>query len=345
MAFLRKPRRGFVLGKFMPPHNGHVFMCDFARHYVDRLTILVCSLPSEPIPGALRFAWMKEMFPGCDVQWINEVLPQEPQVPDDFAFRRLWRDVVLQCGGATASGPAPFDVVFASEEYGRWLAAEVGAEFVPVDMGRLAVPISGAMVRERPFENWEFLPPVVRPYYVKRVTVFGPESTGKSTLCRALAEHYRTIVAPEYGRTYTEMFGTDVNAEDLRRIVQGHVAAVAAAKHQANRILIEDTDPVMTGVWSDLLVGGRHDWFGVFRDYADLYLLSDVDLPWIDDGTRYFRSADKRRHFYEMCENELIARNIRYAVVRGQGDERTRAAIAEIDRAIFGGADRDQIRT
>lgn len=337
MTFLRKPRRGFVLGKFMPPHNGHVFMCEFARQYVDELTILVCSLPDEPIPGELRFAWMREMFPGCDVQWINDVLPQEPRGPDDLAFRRLWRDVVLRCGPATSADPAPFDVVFASEEYGRWLAVEVGAEFVPVDMARLAVPISGAEVRERPFENWEYLPPAVRPHYVKRVTVFGPESTGKSTLCRALGAHYRTIVAPEYGRTYTEIFGTAVKADDLRKIVMGHLAAVAAAKRQANRILIEDTDPVMTGVWSDLLVGARHDWFGGFRDYADLYLLMDVDLPWVDDGTRYFRSNEKRRHFFEACENELRSRGVRYAVVRGDGETRIRAAVEAIDIAFFGG--------
>ena len=50
--------RGFVLGKFMPPHQGHVLLCDFARAYCETLTILVCSLESEPIPGRLRHAWM-----------------------------------------------------------------------------------------------------------------------------------------------------------------------------------------------------------------------------------------------------------------------------------------------
>lgn len=339
MTYLRAPRRGFLLGKFMPPHLGHVFMCEFARHYVEHLTILVCSLPNEPISGALRFAWMKELFPGCDVQWINEELPQEPMGPDDVGFRHLWRDVVLRCGPASTADANPFDVLFASEEYGRWLASEIGAEFVPVDMQRFAVPISGARLRERPLENWDYLPHVVRPHYVKRVTVFGPESTGKSTLCRALGDHYRTIVAPEYGRTYTEVFGPTVNADDLRRIVQGHVAAVAAAKRQANRILIEDTDPVLTGVWSEMLVGSRSDWFADFHDYADLYLLMDIDLPWTDDGTRYFKSARKRRLFYELCEKELTSRGVRYAVIRGNGEARTLAAIAAIDNAIFGSAD------
>ena len=54
--------RGFLLGKFLPPHQGHVFLGQFARHHCDRLTILVCSLDRDPIPGALRFAWMQELF-------------------------------------------------------------------------------------------------------------------------------------------------------------------------------------------------------------------------------------------------------------------------------------------
>ena len=67
MSFLAKPKRGFVLGKFMPPHAGHVYLCDFGRAYVDELTILVCSLPDDPIPGELRLQWMREMFPSTRV--------------------------------------------------------------------------------------------------------------------------------------------------------------------------------------------------------------------------------------------------------------------------------------
>lgn len=332
---LRKPKNGFLLGKFLPPHNGHVFMCEFARDYCENLTILVGTLPDEPIPGHLRNKWMKELFPACNVVWRNEVLPQEPAGPDDQAFWDIWRQVALDAAPADAPRDKPYDVVFASEEYGHRLAAELGAEFVPVDMNRTAVPSSGTMMRASPFEMWDYLPHVVRPHYVKRVCLFGPESTGKSTLATGLGKHYQTIVAPEYGRTYTEVFGPDVNADDLRKIVQGHLATVTAAKRQANRILIEDTDPVMTAVWSDLLVGGRDPWFDEYKDYADLYLLTDVDLPWVDDGTRYFKNDDERRHFYEVCEKELINRGVKYARVSGHGDARLKTAIDAIDATFF----------
>jgi HTH-type transcriptional repressor of NAD biosynthesis genes len=336
--YLRKPKVGFLLGKFMPPHNGHVFLCEFARQYVDRLVILVGSLPTEPIPGELRFKWMKELFPDCDVVWTNEVLPQEPLGPDDEDFWKIWKRV---CYDAMRSAQGEYwstpDVVFASEEYGHRLAKELNAEFVPVDMTRTAVPSSGTMMRAGPFEMWDYLPHVVRPYYAKRVCLFGPESTGKSTLATGLGKHYKTIVAPEYGRTYTEVFGPDVGPDDLRKIVQGHLASVAAAKRQANKILIEDTDPVMTAVWSDLLVGGRHEWFDEYNDCADLYLLTDVDLPWVDDGTRYFKNDDERRHFYNVCEQELINRGVKFARISGRGPARLEAAIRAIDAEFFKG--------
>lgn len=172
----------------------------------------------------------------------------------------------------------------------------------------------------------------MRPYFTKRVTLFGPESTGKSTLAAELGRHYATVVAPEYGRTYTEAFGTEITAEDLRNIVAGHQASVRAAIRQANRVLIEDTDPVMTGVWSNMLLGTRDKWFDRYCDYPDLYLLTDIDVMWEDDGTRYFEND--RQRFFDMCEQELINRGVKYVKVSGSLEQRMQTAIQAIDKLI-----------
>jgi NadR type nicotinamide-nucleotide adenylyltransferase len=166
----------------------------------------------------------------------------------------------------------------------------------------------------------------VRPYFVKRICVFGPESSGKTTLAIQLAARFDTIIVPEYGRTYTRVFGTSVNAEDLRRIVEGHLASVKAAKRFANRVLIEDTDPVLTAIWSDMLLGERDPWFASFDDYADLYLLCDVDFAWENDGTRYFPRDEDRRRFFEACKRELAARGINHVVVSGSRERRLKQA-------------------
>lgn len=334
MKPFEKPEYGFVLGKFMPPHQGHVFMCEFARQYCKKLVILVCSLENEPIPGKLRYQWMKELFPDCHVVHETRDLPQEPRGEDDPEFWEAWKGAIRyamqsECrtwNDGDGLGGLPWnypDVVFASEDYGHKLAATVGARFVPVDIDRSAQNVSGTDIRENPFANWNYIPHVVRPYFVKRVCLFGPESTGKSTLGRYLANVFKTVYCPEYGRTYTEAFGHEnLTTEDLFRIVQGHQASVLAAKRQANKILIEDTDPVMTAVWSDMLLGKRDPWFDGFKDHADLYLLCDIDVPWVDDGTRYFAQGDDRKRFMDNCENELVKRKVKYVKVSGDISKR-----------------------
>jgi HTH-type transcriptional regulator, transcriptional repressor of NAD biosynthesis genes len=321
--------RGFLLGKFMPPHNGHVFLCDFASRYADALTILVCSLPDDPIPGALRFDWMRELAPSCRVLHLDEAgVPQQPD--DDPRFWEVWRGLVRRFH------PEPVDFVFASESYGRRLAAEVGARFVPVDPVRLAVPVSATQVRRDPFAVWDHLPPPVRAHYARTVCFFGPESTGKSMLAHRLAERLATRMVPEYGRIHTGQFGTDCTAEDLRRIVRGHTAATRAARRQANRILVLDTDPVLTAVWSDMLLGTRPADLDQVEEPANLYLLTDIDVPWIDDGTRYFPDAQTRRRFLERCREELIRRELPFVTLSGDWDARLETAVAAIRRRFPG---------
>ncbi len=322
-----RPATGFVLGKFMPPHLGHVFLCDFARAYCRRLTILVCSLDGDPIPGERRFGWMRTLFPDCDVQWCDEVLPQAPEDHPDFW--PIWRDVVARYAGRP-------EVVFASEDYGVRLAAETGAHFVPVDRPRCAVPVSATMIRNDPFRYWAFLPAPVRPYFAKRVCLFGPESTGKSTLAAQLAARFNTVHVPEYARAYTDAFGTSVTAEDLERIVLGQRASAAAARPQANRIVIEDTDPLLTAVWSDMLLGSRAPALDFVDDPADLYLLCDIDLPWDDDGSRYFSGLADRKRFFDACRAELERRGLPHALIQGTGKAREDAAAAAIQTAFPG---------
>jgi HTH-type transcriptional repressor of NAD biosynthesis genes len=310
--------RGFLLGKFLPPHQGHVFLAEFARRHCDSLTILVCSLARDPIPGALRFAWMRELFPDCRVIPFTEDVPQEPAEHEDFWT--IWRAIVQ------TAHPEPIDYVYASEAYGARLAAETGARFVPVDPLRAAVPITGRAMLADPFAHWAFMPAPVRPYFVKSVCVFGPESTGKSMLAERLARRFGTICVPEYGRTYTDAFGTECPPEAFIAIARGHLAATAACARQANRLLVLDTDPVLTAVWSDMLQGWRDPWFETVPT-ADLYLLCDIDVPWIDDGTRYFPDAARRSAFFARCRAELQRRGLRHVTL--SGDWETRAATAE----------------
>ena len=169
---------------------------------------------------------------------------------------------------------------------------------------------------------------------MKTVCLHGPESVGKSVLAQALAAHFDTVLVPEYGRSYCEAFGIDLDNADLLKIAQVQAAMTQAATQQANRLLILDTDPLMTAVWSDMMLGSHDRWFAAFDDYADLYLLLDNDLPWIDDGTRIYGDARIRTEFFSRCRDELIARGVEWALVSGTGEARMTTALSAITRAF-----------
>ncbi len=313
---------GMVLGKFMPPHLGHLYLTEMARAHVERLLVVVEHVANEPIPSALRHRWMTELLPGVEVLHLTDENPQEPSEHPEFW--RIWEESLGRIL------PARPDYVFASERYGIKLAEVLGAEFVPVDPGRSVMPISGTEVRRRPLSSFRYLPPCVRAHFAKRVCVFGPESTGKSTLTRGLAAHFDTVFVPEYARTLIEMQDGRLAYEDLERIGRGQLATEQALAGRAHKILFSDTDVLSTAIWSEVLHGRVEPWLleAAASQRFDLTLLLDVDVPWVADVVRYL--PDERRSFFERCERALSQAGRPYVVVRGGWDARLRTAIEAV---------------
>lgn len=168
-----------------------------------------------------------------------------------------------------------------------------------------------------------------------RICLHGPESTGKSTLGTRLAAHLGCEVVPEYGRAYCEAHGTDIGMAELVHIAQqqdvmNRAAAARAAELDIGQVLF-DTDPLITAVWAEMMFGQRDPWFDSFSSYADLYLLLDIDLTFVDDGLRVYASPEQRRRFFDLCKAELDRRGVPYALIRGAGDARFDAALRAIE--------------
>jgi NadR type nicotinamide-nucleotide adenylyltransferase len=314
-----------VLGKFLPPHRGHQFLIEFARQYVEQLHVLVCSIQREPIPGKLRYRWMRQMFPDVQVHHITDENPQEPHEHPDFWS--IWQASIKRVV------PDGVDYVFASEDYGQQLAEVLGARFVPVDRARELVAISGTAVRAAPLRHWEMLPECVRPYYLKRVCIFGPESTGKSTLARDLARHFHTRYVWEYARPLLDPQGGQCYPEDIERIARGQAAAEDALAFQANRVLFCDTDALTTVIWSETLFGEAPAWLRELADSRqyDLYLVTDIDAPWVDDAQRFLGAPHERHAFFDRCVHELERRHRPYRILRGDWGTRWRNAVGAVE--------------
>lgn len=305
---------GFVIGKFMPPHRGHIQLVEFAKTWVDTLYVVVEAIEGEPIPSSLRYSWMKELFPDCCVIHLETFQPQNPDDTPDFWS--IWKQTLQRVL------PQPIDIVFASEPYGKPLAEVLDASFVPVDIARQSIPVSATMIRENPVACWRFLPESVQDYYRKKVCIFGPESTGKSTLAKRIAEMYQGRLVPEFARGYLEVREGNVSVEDMLNIAKGQSILEQVSSKGAGPLLVCDTDPLTTSIWSTHLFGAcEAEIIDIAqKHHYDLTFLLNVDVPFVPDMIRYL--PEERVEFFETCKRTLQAHHRTFVVVEGSWEER-----------------------
>ncbi len=309
-----------VLGKFMPLHQGHELLLNFAANFCDQLHVVTDW--QAAIDGERRCKWIRETVPQAEVFYLDKPHPQTPEEHPDFWG--IWQRSLL---GAMPEKP---DYVFASEQYGLKLAEVLGAKFIPFDIKRESISISATKIRDDLFAGWDYLSTAAKRDYLARICIFGPESCGKSTLAEQLAAHFSTCFVPEYARLFIETRG-DPKKEDMLHIAKGQAALEKAMVARANRYLFCDTDPLTTTIWSRWHFGSASEELLKLaqKNTYGLYLLMDAGLPWKKDAVRYF--PDKGKEFLADCIETLEKYNRPYFIVRGQGKERLNNAIRVIE--------------
>ncbi|GEP95180.1 AAA family ATPase [Chitinophaga cymbidii] len=171
---------------------------------------------------------------------------------------------------------------------------------------------------------------------MKKVVVIGPESTGKSTLSEQLASHYKTVWVPEFARDYLETLGRPYTQEDLLRIAEGQLQSEDDMAVKANGLLICDTDLQVVKVWSEAKYGDcdpRILALIASRQY-DLYLLTYIDMDWVDDPLREHPHPDERAHFYAVYRDIVVNAGLPWADVRGSYAQRLQTAIGAVDKIL-----------
>jgi NadR type nicotinamide-nucleotide adenylyltransferase len=169
---------------------------------------------------------------------------------------------------------------------------------------------------------------------LKKIVVIGPESTGKSALCALLAQHYGTVWCPEYARLYLEEKGSAYTAETLLTIAKGQIALENAYGEKAkNDMLFIDTDMYVMKVWSEFVFDTCHPWILhqiVERKY-NLYLLCDVDIPWVKDNLREYPQLSTRQTLYQYYKDILTNQTVPWTNISGAYDNRLQQAIAAVN--------------
>jgi len=335
---MKKYKHGMVLGKFYPPTNGHKFLIDTALEQCEGVTLFMCSLKRERITGALRYYWLQLMYfnqLNLRIVWIQDELPQTPEEYGDFdGFYKLWVDTVH-------SHETEMDVLFTSEDYGDEFAEKLNIKHVLVDLDREKHPVSGTDVRDNPMENWEHIPNEVKPYFKKKIVIMGTESTGKTTLTKKLAEHFDGDFVSEYGRDFTDNNpATEMNVEDFETIAKIHnIRIMDTATKGTKKLMFVDTDAIVTKIFGKMYLG---DTFKsrkindiIERQDFDLVLLCDIDVPWVDDGTRDFPNEEDRKRHLDKILRELELREQPYKMICGNYDERFELAKKYVNKLLI----------
>lgn len=306
--------KGVILGKFMPPHEGHVALVRTATHLVDCLTIVLACSDTDPIPADVRKGWMEALFPKAKV-----ILHMGAPLPTNDP---AWAGIIR------ALHPDPIDRVIGSEPYLVELATALNAQHFILDPMWMAFPANSTDIRCDPFGNWQSLPSHVRPWYQKRLTIVGPESTGKSYMADLLAAKFGGPYVPEYGRPYEKYrMPGDYRPEELHYIVDGHIAHRKTLSMMAGPVLFEDTDPLLTAVWAEMLLGHSLPDLEARIELPEHYLLLDADTPWEDDPLRYYAKRDLRQQFFDKTKAKLEAFGASYTLISGSFAQREAQAI------------------
>lgn len=190
---------------------------------------------------------------------------------------------------------------------------------------------------------------------IQKIVILGPESTGKSTLCELLAQHYKTLWCPEFAREYLLTNGTDYQYEDLLTIAKGQVAleeeftvmvnspwsmvngswvnsrTLKTATHRP--MLFIDTDMYVMKVWCEYVFQKCHQFIldQIVQRKYDLYLLCKPDLPWVQDALREYPDEKPRQELYHIYHDIMINQQTPWVEISGDYEERLRQAIVAID--------------
>jgi HTH-type transcriptional repressor of NAD biosynthesis genes len=330
----KKFKNGLVLGKFYPPHLGHLYLIDTALENTEVVHVVLCHNSSQTISGELRYQTLKSIYGDRIKLYLfdDDHLPQSDIGWGKDDFYALWVPEVYNL-------IPELDVVFTSEEYGDDFAQYLGVEHFLVDKERKNYPVSGTKVRSNPFDYWKFIPEKIKPHFVKRVVLMGPESVGKSTLTKDLANYFSTNFVIEYGRLVYESNGNRVDLRDFIPISDGRQDLEDWMIKTSNKLLFCDTEDITTYIFSKMYFPDEYrsiedhflDKISTKPKY-DLYILLKPDCRGRQDGTRNF--LKERDTHYEVIKSELIKGGCDFIEIGGDWQERYKKSI-EIVKTKF----------
>lgn len=321
---------GLVLGKFNPLHLGHIALIEFAQNKCDELIVLICASDKEIINGSTRLNWVKESFENNSkikpvlLNYLENELPNTSVSSKDVS--NIWATKLKTLF-------QKIDVIFSSEIYGEYLAQNLQCKHINFEIERKTFKISASEIILNVFKNWDLLATSAKPFFVKKICIYGTESTGKSTLTEKLAKYFETCYVPEMAREIIEET-EECTESHLIQIAELQAKTINEKVKIANKLLFVDTDLNITSSYSKYLFDKKlivENWVEQANNF-DIYIFLENDAQFIQDGTRLDKL--RRDELNISHKKQLTDKGINYELVTGNWEDRLTKSISIVKKII-----------
>ena len=324
---------GMYGGSFNPMHNGHMECIIKAASMCEQLYVVISYRNDDSdIDVKIKYRWVYTLTQ--HIGNVKIILLEDKLKTKAEYTEKYWQE---DCRKVREAVGQKIDVVFCGSDYDEssfWNVCYPESELYIFKRDEY----NSTAIRADVYGHWDWLPMFVRPYYVKKVLIIGSESCGKSVLTINLAHHYHTNYLEEVGRDLSELSGTDemMLTEDFTRILLEHKAKELRLAEHSNKVLIEDTDCLITRFFMDLLENGSEENIRLAESIAalnhyDLILHAEPDVAWVQDGDRSKEIEENRQLYSERIEKLYERFGFRCVRLSGSYAERYEKAIELID--------------
>lgn len=333
----KKYKVGMYGGAFCPLHLGHLTCMIKAAALCERLYIVISyrNHPSD-IDVKVKIRWVYQLtkhLGNIEILTLEDTLTNKEDYTEEY-----WQQ---DCAYVKQQIGTGIDVVFCGNDYDEksfWNQCYQESEFIIFPRNQY----NSTAIREDVYGHWDWMPQIVRSYFVKKVLLIGGESVGKSTLTINLAHYYNTNYLEEVGRELSELSGTDIymQSEDFTRILLEHKAKELRLLSQSNKILFEDTDCLITRFFMEFLEDEKlEDNANLAEAIArlnsyDLILFLEPDVIWVQDGDRSEVMAADRVKYSNQIKELYKKMGFSFKIISGNYVERFEQAVELVDELL-----------
>lgn len=327
-----KRTTGIIFGKFYPLHTGHIYLIQRSIGKVDKLHLVIGyndlrdnylfknSFMSKKPSIKDRLRWLLQTFK--NQQNILVHLFNENNIKN---YPYGWKEWSIKVKKFMLFSNIKPNFVFTSEQQDiKKYLKYLNIKSILIDVKRSFINISGTKIRNDPFLYWNYIPPEVKPFFVKKIVILGGESSGKSVLTNKLATTFNTKSTYEFGRNYifTHLGGKEeaLQYSDYYQIALGQANIIQHAINHANKIVFIDTDFITIQAFCKKYENKKHPFVqALIKEYKfDLVILLENNTPWINDGLRRLGAKKDRNKFQELLINLLNENKINFFHIKNK---------------------------